>query len=196
MIRDDEADDTDNPCLLSSINQERYVTIIETPYNKNLNFTLYHTTGLGLVTFSDPPSGSVVANFKGTLNATTLTCNVSNNNSTGHQVTSVWTMKDFRNSSGREVITQVAPDLFHVDSDPDSTKFDNRLTILNFTSELDGETIYCGTDANKEEANFTLRVYRSTGDLNLGPQLHIPNIIDINFTYSYYAKCMLIGKSV
>ena len=124
---------------------------------------MHHTTGLGLVTFSDPPSGSVVANFKGTLNATTLTCNVSNNNSSGHQVTSVWTMKDFRNSSGHENITQVAPDLFYVDSDPNTqpgAKFRNRLMILNFTSELDGETVYCGTEANPEEANFTLRVYR------------------------------------
>lgn len=72
-------------------------------------------------------------------------------------------MKDFRNSSGHEVITQVAPDLFYVDSDPNTqpgAKFGNRLMILNFTSELDGATVYCGTETNPEEANFTLRVYR------------------------------------
>ena len=50
-----------------------------------------------------------------------------------------------------------------MDSDPNiqpGANFDNRLTILNFTSELDGETVHCGTKANPEEANFTLRVYR------------------------------------
>ena len=127
---------------------------------------MYHTTGLGFVTFSDPPSGSVVANVKGALNVTTLTCNVSNS-STGHQIASIWTMKDFRNTSGHEVVTPVALDLFYVDGDPDEfgdtqpgAKFDNHLTILNFTSELDGEIVYCGTKANPEEANFTLRLYR------------------------------------
>lgn len=76
-------------------------------------------------------------------------------------------MKDFRNTSGHEVVTRVAPDLFYVDGDPDGfgdtqpgVKFDNRLTILNFTSELDGEIVYCGIEANPEEANFTLRLYR------------------------------------
>ena len=74
-------------------------------------------------------------------------------------------MKDFRNVSGHQSIIQVAPDLFYVDGDPDifsftsGAKFDNRLTVLNSTSELDGETLYCGTRANPEEANFTLRVY-------------------------------------
>ena len=120
--------------------------------------------GLGIVTFSDPPSGSIVSDFKDTINATTLTCNVSNV-STGHQIASRWTVKDFRNVSGYEVVTQIASDLLQVDGDPDiftntpGAKFDNRLMILNFTSELDGEILYCGTEANPEEANFILRLY-------------------------------------
>ena len=116
--------------------------------------------------FSDPHSGSIVANFKGAINATTLICNVSSVNiSTGHQVTSNWFVKDFRNISGHQFVTQVAPDLFYVDGDSNifadtpGAKFNNRLTVLNFTSELDGETLYCGTRTNPEEANFTLRVY-------------------------------------
>lgn len=136
-------------------------------YHNKIVIILYLTVitiGLGMVTFSDPPSGSVVSGFKGTINATTLTCNVSNG-STGHQIASRWTVKDFRNVSGYEVVTQVASDLFHVDDDPDistdnpGAKFNNRLTILDFTSELDGEILYCGTEANPEEANFTLRLY-------------------------------------
>ena len=80
-------------------------------------------------------------------------------------------MKDFGNVSGHQYATHVAPDLFYVDGDPDvfadtpGASFDNRLTILNFASEVDGETLYCGTRANPEEANFTLRVYRMLMDL-------------------------------
>ena len=136
-------------------------------YHNKIVIILYLTVitiGLGMVTFSDPPSGSVVSGFKGTINATTLTCNVSNG-SIGHQITSNWTVKDFRNISGYEVVSQVASDLFHVDGDPDiftdtpGAKFNNRLTILNFTSELDGQILHCGTDTNPDEANFTLRLY-------------------------------------
>jgi hypothetical protein len=150
--------------------------MISIRYN-NIGFVSYYTIGLGIVTFSDPPSGSVVANFKGTINATTLTCNVSNN---GHQIASIWTVKDFRNTSGHDVVTRVAPDLFHVDGDPDSfvdtprENFDNRLTILNFTSELDGMILYCGTKANPDEANFTLRLYRTLYSIELSVRAKIP----------------------
>ena len=38
--------------------------------------------------------------------------------------------------------------------------FRNRLTILNFTSDLEDATLFCGTAADPEFASFPLRLYR------------------------------------
>jgi hypothetical protein len=55
---------------------------------------------LGAVDFIDPSSGSVVANFEGCLNATTLTsCNVSNE---GSQLDTFWSVENFRGVAGRQ----------------------------------------------------------------------------------------------
>ena len=43
--------------------------------------------GLGIVDFVDPPSGTIIFNLEGTINATTLTCNISHN---GQQVSTQW----------------------------------------------------------------------------------------------------------
>ena len=103
----------------------------------------------------------MIADFEGTVNATTLTCNVTN--SEGSQTTTSWFVRNFRGFSNLQGITDsFVPELFSVDGDPRtglSITFRNRLTITNLTSELDEVTVYCGTGQNREQANFVLRVY-------------------------------------
>ena len=57
----------------------------------------------------------------------------------------------------------MAPELFFVGGDPrvpnNDILFDNKLTILNWTAELDGVIVYCGTGQDRKQANFTLRIY-------------------------------------
>ena len=55
------------------------------------------------------------------------------------------------------------PDLFSfggdlVPTDPTRTYL-NQLTFVNFTSEFDGVTVFCGTAVDREQASFSLRVY-------------------------------------
>ena len=103
----------------------------------------------------------MIANFEGTVNATTLTCNVTN--SQGSQTSTSWFVQNFRGSSSLQSITDnFVPELFSVDGDPRpgfNITLRNRLTIVNLTSELDDVTVYCGTGQNPEQANFILRVY-------------------------------------
>ena len=121
----------------------------------------YIHAGLGAAEV-DPPSGSVIANFEGTANATTLTCNVTN--SQGSQTSTSWFVQNFRGSQSnlQSITNSFVPELFSVDGDPRpgfNITLRNRLTIVNLTSELDDVTVYCGTGQNPEQANFILRVY-------------------------------------
>ena len=112
----------------------------------------------------DPPSGSVIANFEGTLNATTLTCNVTAPQ-IGSQVITSWSVRNFRGVTEQGFVRTLAPELFLLGGHPipagvpDGVTYDNQMTILNLTSELDRVVLLC---ALQEEilANFTLRVYR------------------------------------
>ena len=112
--------------------------------------------------FSQPPSGTLIANFEGAVNATTLFCNVS---SDGIQVT--WSIQNYRgsNSTGLEDITS-SPEPFIVDGDPNPLapqfSLSNELTVSNWTTDLDGATIFCGTGQDQREASFLLRVYRKS----------------------------------
>ena len=103
----------------------------------------------------------MIANFEGTVNATTLTCNVTN--SEGSQTTTSWFVQNFRGSSSLLSITSsFIPELFLLDGDPRpdlNITFRNRLTIVNLISELDEVIVYCGTGRDRERANFVLRVY-------------------------------------
>ena len=116
---------------------------------------------LGAVDFVDPLSGSVIANFEGTLNAATLRCNISNE---GVQIGTQWSIENFRGNPALQRVASAAPDLFEFGGDlrPGSTTdtFLNRVTVLNFTSDLDNAIVYCGTGAEPRMANFTLRIYR------------------------------------
>ena len=114
---------------------------------------------------TDPPSGAEISDFEGTVNATTLTCNITNDQ-TGAQEITQWSIGNFRGVPAvRTILADLAPELFLlsgdliINNDPRFT-FLNRLTILNLTSELDEVIVYCGTGAGAaaEQANFTLRV--------------------------------------
>ena len=109
-----------------------------------------------------PDSGTTIADFEGTLNATTLTCNVTFQE---NQISTTWSVGNFRGIQGPRIIAQnFATELFAIGGDPDPNNpgltYLNQLTILNLTSELDGVTVFCGTGGNLQQAQFLLRVYR------------------------------------
>ena len=124
-----------------------------------------------------PPSGSVIANFEGTLNATTINCSVTN--SQGAQITTQWTLTNFGGDESDAFIftlNNVAPELFSFSGDPIpgfNLTYQNSLTITNMTSDLDGVIIYCGTGKQFQQANFTLRIYRKLNDNNGCECLHL-----------------------
>ena len=111
--------------------------------------------------FIDPPSGSVIPNFEGTQNATTLACNVSDG---GVQITTQWNVGNFRGGGPNDLRSiSDAPELFSVSGDPipnTTFTYENRLTILNWANELDGVTVYCGSGQEPQQASFVLRIYR------------------------------------
>ena len=117
---------------------------------------------LGAVDFVAPPSGSVIANFEGTLNAATLRCNISSNQ--GTQIGTQWNIENFGGNPALQGVSNAAPDLFEIGGDlrPGSTTdtFFNQITILNITRDLDNVIIYCGTGVQPRQANFTIRIYR------------------------------------
>ena len=104
--------------------------------------------------FIDPRSGSVIANFEGAVNATTLTCNITNE---GVQIFTFWSVSNFGGVSSSRPVAMLGSDLFLL-SDPES--FLNQLTVTNWTSQLDGVTVFCGTGSEPAQANIRLRVYR------------------------------------
>ena len=116
----------------------------------------------------DPSSGSVTANFEGTLNATTINCSVTN--SQGARTTTQWTLINFGGDD--TVVTPnniTAPELFSFSGDPIpgfNLTYQNSLTVTNLTSDLDGVIIYCGTGMQSQQTNFTLRIYRKLDDNN------------------------------
>ena len=119
------------------------------------------STGLGTVDFADPTSGSLIADFEGTLNAVTITCNVTN--SQGAQITTQWNLENFRGSAGLQTVNNIAPELFEITGDPipgTMFTFENRLIVSNLVRDLDHVTIFCGSGAMPQQANFVLRIYR------------------------------------
>ena len=114
---------------------------------------------------TDPPSGSVIVDFEGTANLTTLVCNVTDMNCHSDRCITVWSIANYRGTSdARALLLTTAPELFEFGGDPIPTSpqftYLNRLTILQLTSELDEVILYCGTGADSEQANFMFRIYR------------------------------------
>ena len=112
---------------------------------------------------TDPPSGSVIADFEGTANVTTLVCNVTG--PTNERGITVWSVENFRGGSGvAGLLLTTAPELFGFGGDPipsaPNFTYLNRLTIRQLTSELDEVVLYCGTGSSSLQANFLLRIYR------------------------------------
>ena len=125
-------------------------------------FVCVIATGLGATNFTDPPSGTLIANLEGAENATTLTCNVSNPE--GDQITTQWNVGNFRGSGPNDFReANELLELFFISGDPipnSNFLFNNRLTILSWTTEVDEVIMYCGTGQMPQQANFNLRVYR------------------------------------
>ena len=126
--------------------------------------------GHGAVDYVDPPSGSLVANFEGTLeNAVTITCNVTH---LGTQVGTSWSIENFRNVPELQALSddfvQTIPELMiNGDLRPSGlSTFRNRLSISVLSSRLDGVTIYCGTGEQPRQANYPVRLYRKFTSMN------------------------------
>lgn len=118
--------------------------------------------GLGILDSVEPPSGTLIADFEGTENATTIICNVTN--SIGSRTSTSWFVENFRGLEALQLVgIDFAPELFSIGGDlrpTDPTRtFLNHFTIVNFTSELDNVMLYCGTGINRQQAEFSLRVY-------------------------------------
>ena len=114
--------------------------------------------------FVDPPGGSVITNSIGVRNATTCTLDCKVHNRRGFRISTFWFVQDFRSQPLLQVISDNSfPDLFSFGGDPvptDPTRtYLNQLIFLNFTSELDGVTVFCGTGVSRKEAHFFIRVY-------------------------------------
>ena len=103
----------------------------------------------------------MVANFEGTLNATTVTCNVTDE--FGNRAITSWSLGNFRGAAIQGYSLGLAPELFLLGGDQipsfPSATYDNQMTILNLTSELDRVVLYCGV-GGELQANVTLRIYR------------------------------------
>ena len=99
----------------------------------------------------------MVANFEGAMNDPTLMCNVINDQ--GDQSGTVWSLRDLL---GIQRISGSDP-RFMISGDPrpdlPSFTFGNRLTVLNWTSALDGTTLFCGTGDNLQQTSVSLRIY-------------------------------------
>ena len=108
----------------------------------------------------DPPSGSVVADFEDTVNAATLTCNVTDEN--GNRAVTSWDLGSFRGIPRQGFTINLAPELFVLGGDPipsaPSFTYDNQLMILRLTSELDNVIVFC-VSSETTEAEFTLKIY-------------------------------------
>ena len=72
--------------------------------------------------------------------------------------TVIWSVK-FKDDTDPRVITDSEIFLVHGDLQQD-VSLQNKLTVQNLTSDLDGVIVYCGTEEEPELANITLRIYR------------------------------------
>lgn len=104
--------------------------------------------------FIDPPAGSVVANFESSRNATTLTCNVSHE---GSQIPTFWSVVNFQGVAGRQSLGTLRNQNLLLILQRGS--FLLQVNVTNWTSEVDGVIVFCGTGSEPRQANVTLRLY-------------------------------------
>ena len=117
--------------------------------------------GHGAARFIDLPTEDMVANFEGAVNATTLTCDVTNE---GSQVSTIWSVANFGEVAAPRPVTIADPEsdflLIGGDPRPNLTfTFGNRITVLNWTSAVDVVTLFCGTGREPEQVSISLRIY-------------------------------------
>ena len=113
------------------------------------------SVGYGAAELIGPaPSGSVIASFEGTVNATTLICNVTRNES---QIDTFWSIGNFRGVAARRSLRNLmsSQNIFLAEQ-----FFLNELRVTNWTSEVDRVIVFCGTGGEPEQTNVTLRIYR------------------------------------
>ena len=102
---------------------------------------------------SPAPSGSVVANFEGAINATTLICNVTREET---QIDTFWSFANFRGVAGIQPLILISSqNPFLADG-----FFLNELIVTNWMTEVDRVIVFCGTGGDPTQTNVTLRIYR------------------------------------
>ena len=113
--------------------------------------------------FVDPPNGSVIVDFEGTLKVTTITCNIVNNSRI--QDRTVWSISNFRGVSSFCVFgDDIAPEMFLFSGDPipgapPTQTYQNRLTVLVLSPDLDHVMVACGNSTLPVQAYFVFRIY-------------------------------------
>lgn len=122
------------------------------------------------ITNLNPSNGSVIVDFKGSINATTITCDVVN--TTGNQINTEWSVTNFRELSNFRMLSDItAPEIFLLSGDPipgtvPNQTYRNRLTVLVLSNDLDQVTIFCGSSAFPTLAHVSFRVYRKYRSLS------------------------------
>ena len=110
---------------------------------------------------SDPPSGSVIVDFEGALNSTNIACDIVNRSR--HQINTEWSISNFKGVSSFQMLSD--PEIFLFSGDPipgnvPTQTYQNRLTILILSNDLDRVTIFCGSSTFPTLAHFFFRIYR------------------------------------
>ena len=112
----------------------------------------------------DPSNGSVIVDFEGSINATTITCDVVT--TTGNHINTEWSIINFRELSSFRTLSDItAPEIFLFSGDPipgtvPNQTYRNRLTVLVLSNDLDQVTIFCGSSTFPTLAQVSFRVYR------------------------------------
>ena len=103
----------------------------------------------------------MVANFERTVNDPTLMCNVTDVD--GNQVLTIWRVANFEGVPSPRQLTRMDT-LFFIDGHPipnaGGITYQNQITIVNWTSALDGVSLTCGSGGqDTEQIGVVLRIY-------------------------------------
>ena len=134
---------------------------------------LYNNTraGFSMIADTTPQANTTIAGFEGEGDIV-LECSVYDDvNRTERQITQ-WSLED---TNAMPVVVRSIQSLATFDvtfnltgderNDTVFPSFDNVLTLLNFTADLDGQTLFCGTGGALGDplvAGFPLRLYRES----------------------------------
>ena len=121
-------------------------------------------TGAFVAQVVSPANGSTVGHLTGSVDPVVFECNIRGEQD-GQIVTTSWTLQNYRGVSGERFVVQSDfLDVFSISGDirPAGSTYRNRLTVLNFTEELDGTVLRCKYSRKVlaiNEGLFYLRVY-------------------------------------